>query len=63
MQLAGGSRLIQLAHKLQDLTGRVDPPAIWVAEPAEVTVMRANLKGYIFNPLNLQVYNFYQMHR
>jgi hypothetical protein len=33
-----------------------------VAEPAQVTVMRRNLKGFVFNPLALQTYDFYQLH-
>jgi peptide/nickel transport system substrate-binding protein len=62
MQSAGRSSLLQLAKRLQDLTGRVDPPAIWMAEPAQVTVMQKTLKGYVFNPLALQTYDFYQLH-
>lgn len=63
MKNAGGSRLLQLARNLQDMTGRVDPPAIWMSEPAQVTVMQKSLKGFVFNPLALQTYDFYQLHR
>jgi peptide/nickel transport system substrate-binding protein len=63
MKSAGGARLLQLAKRLQDLTGRVDPPAIWMAEPAQATVMQRNLRGFVFNPLGLQTYNFFQLHR
>jgi peptide/nickel transport system substrate-binding protein len=63
MSAAGGSTLIRQAHQLQNMTGRVDPPSIWLAEPAEVTVMSRSLKGYVFNPLEIQTYYFYEMHR
>jgi peptide/nickel transport system substrate-binding protein len=63
MKNAGRTLLIRDAHKLQDITGRVDPPAIWIAEPAQVTVLARSLKGYVFNPLQLQTYYVYTMHR
>jgi peptide/nickel transport system substrate-binding protein len=63
MKNAGRSLLIRDAHKLQDITGRVDPPAIWIAEPAQVTILARSLKGYVFNPLQLQTYYVYTMHR
>lgn len=51
------------AHALQDITGRVDPAAMWIGEPAEVTVMAHNLQGYVPNALDIQVYSFYPMYR
>ena len=51
------------AKQLQDITSRVDPPAIWTDEPAQVTVLAHNLQGYVFNPLDVQVYLFYPMYR
>jgi hypothetical protein len=63
MKNAGRTLLISDAQKLQNITGRVDPPAIWLAEPAQVTVLARSLKGFVFNPLELQVYYFYAMHR
>jgi peptide/nickel transport system substrate-binding protein len=55
--------LVGDAHKLQDITGRVDPPALWLDEPAQATILARSLKGYVFNPLELQTYYFYTMHR
>ncbi len=51
------------AKVLQDITSRVDPPAIWYAEPAEVTVLQANVHGYVFNPVELRTFYFYTMYR
>jgi len=55
--------LLKDARKLQDITSRLDPPAIWTEEPAQVTVVAKSLKGFVFNPLNIQVYYYYTMHR
>jgi len=60
-----GSREVVLrdAKVLQDITSRVDPPAIWYAEPAETTVLAANVHGFVFNPIELRTFYFYTMHR
>jgi peptide/nickel transport system substrate-binding protein len=58
-----GSTLTKDAATLQDLTTRIDPPALWLAEPAEVTVTHGNVKGLVANPLFIQVYDFYSLHR
>ena len=63
MKNASPAILMQDARTLQDLTGRVDPPAIWTAEPAEVTELAHNLQGYVPNPLDIQIYSFYPMYR
>lgn len=63
MKNAGRDVLIRDAHTLQDITGRLDPPAIWTAEPAQVTVYRKGLQGLILNPLELRTYSFYPMYR
>ncbi len=62
MKNAGQETLVADAHKLQDITSRQDPAAIWVAEPAQVTVMAANLKGFVSNPIELHTYGFYALH-
>jgi peptide/nickel transport system substrate-binding protein len=63
MKNAGAALLASDARKLQDITGRVDPPAIWIDEPAQVSVLAHNLRGYVFNPLDLQTYGYYPMYR
>jgi hypothetical protein len=63
MKNADHQSLIREAKQLQDITSRQDPPAIWLDEPALVTVMAANLQGFVFNPLAISTYNFYTLHR
>lgn len=63
MQYDKREELIQHTHQLMDITSRQDPPAIWTVEPAEVTILARDIKGYVFNPLELRTYNFYQMYR
>ncbi|HZS92939.1 MAG TPA: ABC transporter substrate-binding protein [Chloroflexota bacterium] len=62
MKTAGGETLISLAHQLQEVNAE-DPSAIWVDEPAQATVLAKNLQGYVFNPVELQTYDFYSMYR
>lgn len=52
---------VAAAQKLQTITGQVDPPSIWAAEPAQVTVLSANLRGFVFNPVELRTFYFYTM--
>lgn len=63
MKTASPDKIRSDARTLQDITSRVDPPAIWIAEPAQVTVLAHNLQGYVFNPLDVQIYSFYPMYR
>jgi peptide/nickel transport system substrate-binding protein len=63
MQYAEGPTLIHLAHTMQDITGRVDPPAIWTHQADDVTVMASSLKGFVFNTLTIGTYDFYALHR
>ena len=51
------------ARTLQDITSRVDPPSIWTAQPAVVSVTARDLKGYVYNALEVNTYNYYAMYR
>ena len=62
MKSAGGETLVSLAHQMQEVNAE-DPSAIWVDEPAQATVLAKNLQGYVFNPVELQTYDFYSMYR
>ena len=62
MKSAGGEQLISLAHRMQEAAA-LDPSAIWVDEPAQVTILAKNLHGYVFNPVELQTYDFYSLYR
>jgi len=63
MKNAPRPALVRYARQFQDVVTRQDPPSIWVAEPADVTVMVKGLKGYSFNPLSMETYDFYAFHR
>jgi peptide/nickel transport system substrate-binding protein len=63
MRNADREVIIRDAKKLQDITGRVDPPDIWACEPAQATVLASTLQGYVFNPVELRTYYFYTMYR
>jgi len=63
MRYADQATVSRYAKVLQDLTGRVDPPAIWTAQPAQTTVLAASLHNFIFNPIELRTFYFYEMYR
>jgi len=63
MKVAAPAKLVSDAHALQEITSHTDPAAIWTDEPAQVTALAHNLQGYVFNPLDVQVYSFYSMYR
>jgi peptide/nickel transport system substrate-binding protein len=63
MQYASGATLLGLSHTLQDITGRVDPPAIWTHQSQDVTVLARTIKGFTFNTLSIGTYDFYALHR
>ena len=64
-QMKNGSRetLISDAIKLQDITGRQDPPAIRLDEPEQVVPTASSLKGLVINPLTISTFDFYALHR
>jgi hypothetical protein len=62
MKTAGGEELVSLSHQMQAAQA-ADPAAIWIAEPAQASVLVKNLQGYVFNPVKLQTYGFYSMYR
>jgi peptide/nickel transport system substrate-binding protein len=62
MKTAGGEELVSLSHQMQAAQA-ADPAAIWIAEPAQASVLVKNLQGYVFNPVKLQTYGFYRMYR
>jgi peptide/nickel transport system substrate-binding protein len=47
----------------QQILSKDDPPAIYYAQPEWTTVVAANLTGFIFNPINIGTYNFWNMGR
>jgi peptide/nickel transport system substrate-binding protein len=63
MKTADPATVSRDAHRLQAITSEVDPPSIWVAEPAWLTGMARNLHGVVFNPIDQIDYSFYPMYR
>lgn len=63
MENGDTATIIKASKQLQDITGRVDPPALWIAEPAQAVALAANLQGYIANPVELRTFYFYTMYR
>jgi len=63
MKNANRETLIHNAQKIQDITSRQDPPALWLDEPAQVAVTTSSLKGLLINPLTVLTYDFYALHR
>jgi len=63
MKNAPRNVLIKDARIVQHITSQVDPPAIWTAEPLQVTILAKNLHGFIYNPGDLRTYYFYTMYR
>jgi peptide/nickel transport system substrate-binding protein len=49
--------------KAQDVMTRVDPPVIAVGQHLESTYLRDDIQGHVFNPLYIQTFDFYALHR
>jgi peptide/nickel transport system substrate-binding protein len=47
----------------QQILSRDDPPAIYYVEPLWVTIVRNDINGFVFNPINIGTYNFWAMSR
>lgn len=63
MKSSGGAQLVRYAAQMQQVTSRVDPPGIWLDQPAQVVVTSRNLQGLVINPLTIETYDFYGAHR
>jgi peptide/nickel transport system substrate-binding protein len=47
----------------QEILSRTDPPAIYYAQPEWITVLRHDVGGFVFNPIYIGTYDFYNLHR
>jgi peptide/nickel transport system substrate-binding protein len=56
-------RLTSMFARAQDLMTRVDPPVIPVGQHLESTYFRDDIQGHVFNPLYIQTFDFYALHR
>jgi peptide/nickel transport system substrate-binding protein len=49
--------------EVQQILTRDDPPAIYYLQRQWTTVMRKDIAGFVFNPINIGTYDFYRLHR
>jgi peptide/nickel transport system substrate-binding protein len=52
-----------LMKEAQQILTELDPPAIYYGEIQWTTVLRADIEGFVFNPLYLSAYPYYRMSR
>jgi peptide/nickel transport system substrate-binding protein len=62
MKFASPAQVTKDAAQLQQITSKTDPPAIWVGEPLQVSILAKNLRGYIYDSLDLDTYGAYTMY-
>jgi len=53
----------QLLAEAQDILTKQDPPAIYWGMVTWYTVLRSNIRGFVWNPIYLNWYNYYDMYR
>ena len=49
--------------EVQQIISRDDPAAIYYMQRQWTTVLRKDIEGFVFNPINIGTYNFYTMSR
>jgi peptide/nickel transport system substrate-binding protein len=49
--------------EIQQIISRDDPPAVYYMQRQWTTVMRNDIEGFVFNPINIGTFNFYAMSR
>lgn len=49
--------------EIQQIISRDDPPAIYYMQRQWTTVLRKGIEGFVFNPINIGTYNFYDLSR
>ena len=49
--------------EIQQIIARDDPPAIYYMQRQWTTILRADIAGFVFNPINIGTFNFYTMSR
>jgi peptide/nickel transport system substrate-binding protein len=49
--------------EIQQIISRDDPPAIYYMQRQWTTVLRNDIEGFVFNPINIGTFNFYAMSR
>ena len=57
------NRLNELMKEAQNILTEQDPPCIYLGQQRYVTVLRDDVRGFVGNPLYLNLYRFHRMHR
>ena len=57
------ARLVQLMKEAQRILTEEDPPCIYIGQQRYVAVRAEDIRGFDGNPLYLNLYRFYKMHR
>jgi ABC-type transport system substrate-binding protein len=57
------ARLVELMKEAQRILTEEDPPCIYVGQQRYVTARAEDIRGFDGNPLYLNLYRFYRMHR
>jgi peptide/nickel transport system substrate-binding protein len=57
------ARLLELMKEAQNILTEQDPPVIYYGELLWYTVLRSDIEGFVPNPLYLNAFPFYRMHR
>jgi len=63
MKGESGAKLIADSKAMQAITSKVDPPALYIDEPAQVNVLAKSLKGFVSNPLQIRTFYYYWFYR
>jgi peptide/nickel transport system substrate-binding protein len=48
---------------VQQIVSHDDPPAIYYLQPKWITVLRKDVTGFVFNPVNIGTYHFWKLRR
>jgi peptide/nickel transport system substrate-binding protein len=56
-------RYTALAKEAQNILTEQDPPAIFMGAKKYYTVLRSDIRGFVANPVYLEGYNLYDLHR
>ncbi len=57
------NRLVELMKEAQNILTEQDPPCIWYGQQVRYNVLRADIEGFVPNPLYLDAFPFYAMSR
>ena len=49
--------------EVQQILSRDDPPAIYFLQRQWTNVLRKDIAGFVFNPINIGTYDFYRLNR